>query len=131
VLDDQRSGRLAWRKAHQSAQIGLEALDRDDVELATLALRQATALAAAAEEVRPKKKSRATLTTSAKRRGRKKENEERNRRLVAAVEAQEAQGLTGKPAYDAAIKSDPELAVAFKGMLGAGIRKILREAKKT
>src|SRR4051812_26652997 len=78
VLDDLKSGRLAWRKAHHLAQLGLEALDRGDRELAELARRQAESLAAGAEEARPKKKNRAALTTSAKRRGRPPHTQDRN-----------------------------------------------------
>jgi hypothetical protein len=131
VADDHASGRLAWRKAHQFAKIGLKALERGEVELATAAWRQAESMAAAAEARRSRKKPRAALITSAKLRGRKKETEERNKRLSDAVAAQEALGLTGSAAVAAAKRADPTLSAEIKGLGRAAIRKSLREARKT
>jgi len=130
VLDDLRSGRLAFRRARQDAIAGLNALDRGEVELARAFMREAEGHLISAQLNRPQKKRKAALTMSAKRRGRKRTTEERNRRLAEAVAAQEARGLVGSMARAAAFRADPALHTEFKGLLRPAVSKALREGKK-
>src|SRR3954471_16415554 len=130
VLDDLRSGRLAWRRAHLDALAGLKALHRGEGGLAEAFMREAEGHYVSAQMNRPQKKGKAALTTSAKRRGRKRTTEERNRKLAEAVAMQEARGLVGSAALAAAYRADPALKAEFKGLLRPAVSKALRDGKK-
>jgi hypothetical protein len=70
VRDDLASGRVSFRNAHQSAQRGLAALDRDELDLARAALDNGLWLLIDALMTRVRPEDRKTLGRPAKRRGR-------------------------------------------------------------
>ena len=123
VLDDLRFGRLHWRQAREHAQRALAALDAGDLALAEVGLREAKGLAACALEARMQPKDYAELNGAAAPRGRAA-LAGRDRRFAAAVAAQEAAGIFGKAARNAALRDDPSLAAEFgMGIGDAALRR--------
>lgn len=72
VMDDLRSGRLAWHKAHEDAKEGLKAVEVGDLETAELRLWAATDLYTEALESRIEPGDTEFLSRSAGKRGRPK-----------------------------------------------------------
>jgi hypothetical protein len=73
VFDDYAAGREHWRSAHNLAQQGLKALEKDDLEMAELCAWTATDLYVATLEIwvkRVRPPDRPKLTRSAEKRGR-------------------------------------------------------------
>lgn len=126
VSDDARSGRLHFYEAWRKAGAGLDYLADGKRELASLSWEAARDCYTAALEIlaRPQLEK---LMASAKRRG-SPELAERNARLLEAFETAERQGLRGKEARNAAVKSDPGLKTAFK--TDESVRKAIQRQRR-
>ena len=131
VLDDIKSGRIAWMKARHEALLGLMDLrTRRDSEAAQDRLCRAQAHVMFAWSGFIKERDMDTLVTSAALRGRHRS--ELNQRVVEAVRQQEERGLKGKAARVAALKSDPALAAECRegGLTDRTIARAVQRARK-
>jgi len=126
--DNLRSGRIHWQQSRESAQRGLEALAKGDMEYAELALRSAEALRATAIEGQLKPSQFETLLRDAGVRG-TKAKKTRDELLALEVAKQEAKGLKDKAARKAAIAANPELSRAFANIGDPGIRAALKRGR--
>lgn len=130
VADNFRAGRLQLQAARRNALNGLDAIKRGDLEYADLARREAKSLLLAAFASRLKPSQIEDLMRDASPRGRRRSNDERDKRLAEEVTKQEAAGLIGPHARQAAIKADAILKEAFRGMGDAAIRAAVRRGKE-
>ncbi|WP_414462768.1 hypothetical protein [Hyphomicrobium sp. DY-1] len=129
AFDDLRSGAVAFRAANEHARRGLEALDGGEAEYATAALREGKHFLAEAFERQLTSDGLKKLRTGAGRRGRPATTKDRNAAAADAVIEQEAKGISRKAARDAAIRSNPDLDEAFRGLTDETIKKSVRKGR--
>ena len=129
IEDDLGSGRADWKGAHRAAKLGVESLDAGNLKAAEEFAWIAVEYLLAALNSRIEPADLKFLSNSAARRGRPSATSDRNRRLAEAVATQEASGLRGKAAWQAAFAADRSLEDAFCGLGPEAIAKAIQRGK--